>query len=1206
MKFAVGIILTNWPVKAAKVALLCLAVFGVNTAYSGTDVDLLESYAGNLDFQLTGGSFRTTQNNVSACTYGNSSSNPLSTIPSSATIKKAYLYWAASAAGNSSSDVDSSVTLNGQTVNAVRTYTEYTGAWYFYSAVGDVTNIVSSARNATYTVANMNIYSTQAHCDTQTMLGGWALAVIYEDNAEDFRVLNLYEGFRYFQRDFNPSLTLTPANFVLPSNPTGKHAHITWEGDDTIGYDGETLSFEGNELFDTSGGNEQSNQFDSYSNVEGGLTTYGVDIDAYDISQYLIEGDTSVSTTYTAGQDGVLLTSEIISVSNIPVADLMVTTSNPTGWTQNTDITKTFTISNDGPNDVPAQSVRFTTTLPNEYSFNGTQGDTDWVCNQSGQQLSCIYQPKLRSGWSDYLDIAISIADGTAGSTVDWSVSVDHDTSPYDIFDNHEPNNTFTVSSPIVASPVVDLSPSSKTYSNLDGDSLLAGDTLQYTISVVDSSGLGTSGIRLYDDMPAWIDSFTITSLPAGAVSNSPSTGGANGKGYLDIQNIFAPANDSADIIFEVVVSSSAPEGASLQNTATISYNSDDWIVDTGDITVVAPDLSPSTIVLSDLDGGLFEAGNIIQVTITLDDDNDIDINSLHVTGDIPHYITQVNVLNTPNGSTDNTTSTGGANGTGYIDVSGINFGSGETTNIVLQLTVDPSAPEGTIIDLSNLLSLNSSNWTIDSNALEIVDGSTPSTGNKQLYINTSNVLSRIRPADGTTDIAPETERSWLLTPVLQKDLTFSLTDIAIEMKVQGNRNSTTWATITYSLSDTDGNLLASKQLSNVSIRSTRIDDVSTTLDKNPARADEYTVEAGKGLVLTIRNDGWRGSTDTARRVTLHIFDEADTHSDNSTRSADGYSAVIINADTVINVDNIEVWSAPFNDTNSDYVDDSGATQITSSQPDTTLSVRASVSDPFGAFDITNANLTIQKNNGAFYDFGSGTSIDMAAIDDPSDDNTSATKTFEMPFTLLEENEVINGWTLTVTAEEGVEGDINHTGIAGFTVLPFLPSIAITKTVDVIYDPVNGTKSPTVFPKAIPGAEIVYTINATNTGRGASDNNSIKLQDEIPDNSELYIGNLTCLNRGPGTGNGPICFEDGTTPNESTLTFNFDSLDATTDHISFSQDGIDFSYEPVDAGDGYDPSIRFIRIFPSGEFKKSDKNNTYSPEFTFSYQVRLN
>ena len=378
--------------------MMCIAVLvGSNmhsmTSYAGTPVALRESFAGNLSFALTGGSFRTAQNNVNACSTSTTSSNPLSTIPISATIKKAYLYWAASGNGT---NTDNQVILNGNTITADRMYTEDTGTWDFFSGAADITNLVKTYRNTTYTISGLSIYSTPDICTTQVLLGGWAITVIYEDDSLPFHVLNLYEGFEYFRyRSFN----LTPDNFKLPANPSGKHAHITWEGDDTLGTDGEFLSFQGTQLVDS--GNPSGNQFNSYSNVEGGLITYGVDIDEYDVSSLLSEGLEQVSTTYSAGQDGVLLTAEIVSVSNIPVADLSVTTSNSTGWMQGSTVTKKFTVSNNGPNDVPTQSMRFTTTLPSQLSFNGNQGDSDWSCSQAGQKLSCIYQPKFRSGWSD-------------------------------------------------------------------------------------------------------------------------------------------------------------------------------------------------------------------------------------------------------------------------------------------------------------------------------------------------------------------------------------------------------------------------------------------------------------------------------------------------------------------------------------------------------------------------------------------------------------------------------------------------------------------------------------------------------------------------------------------------------------------------------------------------------------------------------------
>lgn len=70
--------------------------------------------------------------------------------------------------------------------------------------------------------------------------------------------------------------------------------------------------------------------------------------------------------------------------------------------------------------------------------------------------------------------------------------------------------------------------------------------------------------------------------------------------------------------------------------------------------------------------------------------------------------------------------------------------------------------------------------------------------------------------------------------------------------------------------------------------------------------------------------------------------------------------------------------------------------------------------------------------------------------------------------------------------------------------------ITATKTVAVLQDPVNGTTNP----KAIPGAIVQYTIDATNTGAADADNCIIV--DEIPANTTYSAGSMT-LNSAPLT-----------------------------------------------------------------------------------------
>ena len=364
--------------------------------------------------------------------------------------------------------------------------------------------------------------------------------------------------------------------------------------------------------------------------------------------------------------------------------------------------------------------------------------------------------------------------------------------------------------------------------------------------------------------------------------------------------------------------------------------------------------------------------------------------------------------------------------------------------------------------------------------------------------------------------------------------------------------------------------------------------------------AAELTIPKGSTIYLSIYNQSSNSINNQYALIDIHSIHN-------------GFlSSVTLNANTVINIESLNIYSAAFTDSNNDFVDDSGASVISTSQPDTQISIRASISDPFGAFDISQASIEVLKANGTAYDFSAHPAPDnnnlMNAIDNPNDDSASSDKLFEKTITLLETNEITGFWTIIITAYEGLEpaaSQVTHTATYNFKITPFLPNITLEKTIQVINDPINGLLSAGNKPKAIPGAELQYTIHAINTGRGKSDDNTIILQDEIPEKSALYIGNLTCPLRGPGTGAGPICFSDGTGINVSGLSYSFISTDELTDDIRFSIDGTDFDYQPQDDGDGYDPAIRHIRLTPKGTLLNRAKNGTESPEFKFTYQIRL-
>jgi hypothetical protein len=159
---------------------------------------------------------------------------------------------------------------------------------------------------------------------------------------------------------------------------------------------------------------------------------------------------------------------------------------------------------------------------------------------------------------------------------------------------------------------------------------------------------------------------------------------------------------------------------------------------------------------------------------------------------------------------------------------------------------------------------------------------------------------------------------------------------------------------------------------------------------------------------------------------------------------------------------------------------------------------------------------------------------------------------------------------------------------------PVQPFVAITKTSQLVSDPVNGTS----YPKRIPGSVIDYNLAIENFGEGNPDNDSLSIIDTFDSTLEFFVGNLD------GSGS-PVQFTDGTGVNTSGVSFSFLGLTSTSDSLAFSNNGgASFNYSPSDPdGDGYDPAIDAIDIKTIGLFNPSSGANT--PVFDIRFRVRV-
>ncbi len=149
----------------------------------------------------------------------------------------------------------------------------------------------------------------------------------------------------------------------------------------------------------------------------------------------------------------------------------------------------------------------------------------------------------------------------------------------------------------------------------------------------------------------------------------------------------------------------------------------------------------------------------------------------------------------------------------------------------------------------------------------------------------------------------------------------------------------------------------------------------------------------------------------------------------------------------------------------------------------------------------------------------------------------------------------------------------------------------ITRAVALNSDPINLV----VFPKAIQGAIVTYTVTVKNPNV-VTTFGSFVLTDSIntiavPQGAEYYVGTGT---------NNPFVYTDGVLGlGGSGLAYTFTSLSSTTDSVAFSCDsGATWTCTPQPDADGYDYHVTNIRITFTNSFAAGGA-------FTFALKARV-
>ncbi len=286
-----------------------------------TPLALFREFDGYMDYTSTSGTLRTQPNTVNSCAITTSSSNTLSTaIPAGATIEAAYLYWA-----HSGATMDSQVTFEGTTVTGQVGYTTSIIGLSFYGFFSDVTALVTAIPDPStnvYDFSGLTVDNTGSYCSSGVTLGGWALMIFYSDTSLPASTINLYQGFDGNQ--FSSS-TFSLTGFYAIGSTGSKTSALSWEGDQTLA-NSESLQFttplagtnnlqgDGDNVGGTSNPFNSTHYDGTAAPVLNNTANHGVDLDTYDVSSFILPGETSATTQVNVGQDYVIMNAVVLKV----------------------------------------------------------------------------------------------------------------------------------------------------------------------------------------------------------------------------------------------------------------------------------------------------------------------------------------------------------------------------------------------------------------------------------------------------------------------------------------------------------------------------------------------------------------------------------------------------------------------------------------------------------------------------------------------------------------------------------------------------------------------------------------------------------------------------------------------------------------------------------------------------------------------------
>ncbi|MBD3582668.1 gliding motility-associated C-terminal domain-containing protein [Flavobacterium sp. D33] len=263
-------------------------------------------------------------------------------------IEAAYLYWAGCGFG------DFSVKLNATPIVAERTFSHEWlsgGLTYnYFSAFADVTSLVQNTGNGNYTLSELDVSDYIGYAfQNRTNFAGWAIVVVYKNDALPLNQLNVYDGMQSVPYEI--TIMLDSLNVI--DNVGAKIGFLAWEGDRNIA-NLESLSI--NEDLLSNALNPEDNAFNGTNTFTNSENLYNMDLDVYNIQGNINIGDTTAEITLKSNQD-VVMVNAIVTKLNSQLPDATIAADNLETFCNSQTVVLDYTVYNVNSTDtLPANT----------------------------------------------------------------------------------------------------------------------------------------------------------------------------------------------------------------------------------------------------------------------------------------------------------------------------------------------------------------------------------------------------------------------------------------------------------------------------------------------------------------------------------------------------------------------------------------------------------------------------------------------------------------------------------------------------------------------------------------------------------------------------------------------------------------------------------------------------------------------------------